>query len=223
MLELAAPRSSDSALDIATGGGHVAKGLAAACQTVVASDLTLEMLQVAEAFISGGGITNVRYVQADAEALPFPDSSFDIVTCRIAPHHFPNPERFVQESARVLKPGGRFVLIDSTVPEGEIGRRYNEFEKLRDSSHVRSLTVPEWESLLRESGLDLIATEHFRKRHPFQDWARRTRVPESDIPALGRVLLEGGPEMDELLDLERDGDELIAFTDQKSLFFAIKP
>jgi SAM-dependent methyltransferase len=222
MIEVAAPTSSDTALDIATGGGHVARALALRCHEVVASDLTNEMLDAARAFIAGEGITNVRYVQADAEALPFPEASFDIVSCRIAPHHFPNPERFVTESARVLKTGGRFVLIDSTVPDSEIGDRFNAFEKMRDSSHVRSLTVEAWERMIGDAGLALLATEHFRKRHPFRDWALRTRMPEADIPALARVLLEGGPEMDALVQIERDGDELIAFSDQKTLFLAVK-
>jgi SAM-dependent methyltransferase len=223
MIELTAATSTDIALDIATGGGHVAKALAPLCDAVVASDLTSEMLEAAEAFISSHGIANVRYVLADAEALPFPDESFDIVTCRIAPHHFPRPDRFAIESARVLKSGGRFVLIDSTVPDGDTGVRYNQFEKMRDPSHVRSLTVGEWQELIRDAGLELIATEQFRKRHPFRDWALRTRYPEAEIPALGRVLLEGGPEMTALVEVERDGDELIAFTDQKSLFLGIKP
>lgn len=223
MIELAAAGPNDVALDIATGGGHVALALAARCREVVASDLTPAMLDAAEAFITGEGITNVRFELADAEALPFADGSFDIVTCRIAPHHFPNPDRFVRESARVLRPGGRFVLIDTTVPAGDAGDRYNAFEKLRDPSHVRSLPVGEWQALITDAGLDLIATEEFRKRHIFRDWALRTRIPEAEIPALGRVLLEGGPEMERVVEIERDGDRLIAFSDTKGLFLAIKP
>lgn len=223
MIQLAGAGPDDVALDIATGGGHVAKALAPLCKGVVASDLTKEMLETAETFIVGAGISNVRFAQADAEDLPFADASFDIVTCRIAPHHFPNPARFVRESARVLKPGGRFVLIDSTVPAGEIGARYNEFEKLRDPSHVRTLPVSEWHDLIASAGLNLVDTEHFRKRHPFRAWTERARVPADDIPTLARLLLDGGPEMTALVEVERDGDELLAFTDQKSLFLATKP
>lgn len=223
LIELAAPKLDDIALDIATGGGHVAKALAPLAREVIASDITPQMLETAERFIRAAGIENVRFEVADAEDLPFADGSFDIVTCRIAPHHFPRPDRFVRESARVLRPGGRFVLIDSTVPPGEIGERYNRFELERDASHVRSLSVDEWIDLIRDAGLTVAAVEHFRKRHPFRDWASRTRVKEEDLPRLASHLLDGGPEMEALAQVERDGDRLIAFSDQKSLFLGTKP
>jgi ubiquinone/menaquinone biosynthesis C-methylase UbiE len=223
MIEAAQAQPGDRALDIATGGGHVAKGLAPLVAEVVASDLTPQMLVTAERFITGEGFTNVRFQQADAEDLPFADASFDIVTCRIAPHHFPNPERFVSESARVLRPGGRFLLIDSTVPAGEIGVRYNRFELVRDPSHVRSLTTDEWTALIEQSGLTLESVEHFTKRHIFRDWAARARVPDDQMRQLASLLLDGGPEMAKAFRVERDGDELIAFTDEKTLFVARKP
>lgn len=97
-----------AALDVATGGGHTALALAAHYGRVVASDLTAPMLAAAEGFIRGKGIANVDFRLADAEALPFGDAEFDAVSCRIAPHHFPDPARFVAEVARVLKPGGLF-------------------------------------------------------------------------------------------------------------------
>lgn len=142
MVELTEPQPKDVLLDLATGGGHVARVFAPLVASVVASDLTPEILAHTETYLAGRGLTNVRYEIVDAEAIPFGDGTFDIVTCRIAPHHFPNPEQFVREAARVLKPGGRFVLVDSTVSEGEAGAFFNRFERLRDPSHVASLTLP---------------------------------------------------------------------------------
>lgn len=223
MIGAADAQPGDRALDIATGGGHVARALAPLVHDVVASDLTPEMLASAERFIIGEGVTNVRFQQADAEALPFPDGSFDIVTCRIAPHHFPNPERFVSESNRVLRPGGRFLLLDSTVPPGEIGERYNRFELMRDPSHMKSLTTPEWVAIIERSGLELTSVEHFTKRHIFRDWAARARVPEDLQETLARLLLDSGQEMAEAFRIERDGEALLAFTDEKTLFVAYKP
>ena len=52
-----------------------------------------------------------------AEALPFADASIDLVTCRIAPHHFDDVRKFVMESARVLRPGGLFGLVDNVSPD----------------------------------------------------------------------------------------------------------
>jgi len=223
MIELAAGQPHERALDIATGGGHVAKALAPHVAEVVATDLTPEMLVSAERFITGAGIGNVRFELADAESLPFPEASFDIVTCRIAPHHFPHPERFVRESARVLRAGGRFLLLDSTVPAGEAGERYNHFEQLRDPSHVRSLTIEEWTDLIDQAGLGLRVVESFSKRHVFRDWAARARVPDRDLVRLAALLLDGGPAMADAFRVECDGDELLAFTDLKTLFVAIKP
>jgi|SRR5579884_466348 len=221
-VELAAPRPGDRLLDIATGGGHVALAFAPLVAAVVASDLTPEMLAQAERFLAAHGIANASFRQADAEQLPFPDACFDIVTCRIAPHHFPHPERFVAEVARVLKPEGRFLLEDSTVPEGDAGVFFNAFERGRDPSHVRSLTIGQWTDLLRASGFAVRAVETFRKRHDFAEWTARSRLPAAERPRLAATMLAASPELQTEFAVERDGDRLIAFTDAKTLFLAVR-
>ena len=223
LVELAKPEPHERVLDVATGGGHVAKAFAPYVAEVVASDLTPEMLAEAEAFIRGIGIGNVAFAIADAEDLPFADGSFEIVTCRIAPHHFPNPGRFVAEVARVLRPGGRFGLIDSVVPPGALGARYNRYEAARDPSHVRSLTVEVWLELLTGNGLEVAAVEHFPKRHDFVDWTDRARVPPEGRDEIARILLEGDPEVVEAFRLEIEDGRLVGFTDDKALFLAVRP
>lgn len=223
MLTLAQAKPDDWALDIATGGGHVALAFAPRVAHVVAADLTPEMLREARTFIRGKGVGNVSFVAGDAEALPLASDTFAIVTCRIAPHHFPHPERFVQETARVLAPGGRFVLIDSTVPPGPVGDLFNQFEARRDPSHVRSLTDPEWVSLLHHAGFTLQATEHFPKRHEFASWTARSGVPEKERSALGSMLLSASPEVLTAFHVERQGNDLLAFTDIKTLYLATAP
>ncbi|MGB3305282.1 MAG: class I SAM-dependent methyltransferase [Thermomicrobiales bacterium] len=222
MVEVATPTSADILLDIATGGGHVARTFAPHVSHVIASDLTPEILQHAAAFFKELGLTNVETRIADAEELPFADASFDIVTCRIAPHHFPRPDRFVSEVARVLRPGGRFVLIDSTVPEGEAGVFFNRFEQLRDPSHVRSLTIPEWESLISTAGLALATVESFTKRHDFDDWTARSRMSEPDKATLEAMMLAASDETQASHNAEIANGKLVAFTDTKTLFAATK-
>lgn len=223
MVELATPMANDRMLDIATGGGHVARVFAPHVESVIASDLTPEILAHAERAFAEWGLANVETAIADAEDLPFEAESFELVTCRIAPHHFPDPAAFVREVARVLRPGGRFVLVDSTVPEGEDGAFFNRFEKLRDPSHVRSLTIGEWTALLAETGFTVGAIESFTKRHDFADWTARSRTSERDRGELERMLLTASPERRRVFGVEIEDEAVRGFTDMKTLFLARLP
>ena len=226
MVLLAAPAATDVLLDLATGGGHVAGAFAPHVATVIASDLTPEMLVHARRHLQQLGWERVAYLVADAGAIPLQDATCDIVTCRIAPHHFPDPARFVAESARVLRPGGRFVLVDSTVPDGEAGAFFNRFEKLRDPSHVRSLTIGEWEALIVDAGLTLTVAEPFRKRHDFDDWTTRSRVSPAVRNDLEQMAVRAEPAIVAPFALEwaRAGNPpLVAFSDTKTLFLSSKP
>lgn len=220
MVELAAPSAGDRMLDIATGGGHVARVFAPHVAEVVASDLTPEILGHAARAFAEWGVKNVSTAVADAEALPFDAASFDLVTCRIAPHHFPDPPAFVREVARVLRPGGRVVLVDSTVPDGDDGAFFNRFEKLRDPSHVRSLTIHEWVRLLEEAGFQVDAVETFTKRHDFADWVSRSRTSEADRRELERMMLTAPEERQRRFLVEIADRNLAGFTDTKTLFLA---
>lgn len=185
MVELAAPESGWKVLDIATGGGHAALAFAPHVAHVTASDMTPRMLEVSAALARERGIENISFEEADAEALPFDDASFDLVSCRIAPHHFAAIDRFVAEVARVLKPGGVFVLVDNIAPDevltpgysdAEIeaaARAYNAFEKLRDPGHVRALPLAEWLSRLEAAGLAILHHEVMLKPMAFGPWVDR--------------------------------------------------
>ncbi|WP_323125867.1 class I SAM-dependent methyltransferase [Gracilibacillus oryzae] len=130
IVKMAELTGEEKVLDVATGGGHTANALAPFAKKVTAFDLTKEMLAAAEQFITSNGHNNVTYVQGDAEKMPFADESFDVVTCRIAPHHFPNIDFFIAEVYRVLKQGGRFLLDDNVAPENdEWDQFYNTVEK----------------------------------------------------------------------------------------------
>ncbi|MCA9833748.1 MAG: class I SAM-dependent methyltransferase [Thermomicrobiales bacterium] len=220
MVELAEPTGRERMLDIATGGGHVARAFAPHVAEVVASDLTPEILEHAARAFADWDLPNVTTAVADAEELPFADDSFDIVTCRIAPHHFPNPAAFIAEVARVLKPGGQFLLVDSTVPEREDGAWFNAFEMIRDPSHVRSLTVAEWSSLITASGMTLTDTQDFRKRHDFADWVARSRTSAEDRARLEEMMLHASPARQQTFDAVIEDGRLVAFTDTKTSFRA---
>ena len=179
LVEIASPQPHWSVLDVATGGGHTALKFAPHVARVVATDLTPKMLEAAEAFIAAQGIQNVTYEIADAEDLPFEDSTFDLVTCRIAPHHFADCPRFVRECVRVLKApagsgNGMLLVQDHVLPEDQPVARYvDAFERLRDPSHNRAFAESEWTSMFQDAGLTTIHAEQMVKRHGFVAWAER--------------------------------------------------
>ena len=195
LVELARLRGDERVLDVATGGGHTALAFAPHVREVVASDLTLPMLEAAEAYARSQGATNVYFERADAEALPFEDASFDVVTTRIAPHHFPNPQRYVREVARVLRPGGLFLLDDNMAPEdSELDAFMNRFERWRDPGHVRAYTMSEWRGWIERAGLTVEHVEPYtRKRYDFADWTARMRMPDAERDALERWLMAAPP------------------------------
>ena len=178
-------------LDVATGGGHTALRFAPLVKRVVAMDFTPAMLNAAKVFIIATGVKNVSFRLADAEDLPFSDEIFDLVTCRIAPHHFPDAFRFVMESVRVLKPGGTLLVQDHALPEDGAAARYiDTFERLRDPSHNRAFSESEWVEMYRAAGLTVELTEQIVKRHEFQPWAERQACMPQAVAQLVQMVAE---------------------------------
>ena len=116
IVEFAQPTGTERVLDIATGTGFAAFAVAPKVAHVTATDLTYEMLTKARELALGRGLSNVEFQVAAAESLPFATESFDIVTCRIAPHHFQNVSAFLSESYRVLRPSGLLLYDRYRVP-----------------------------------------------------------------------------------------------------------
>ena len=173
LVELVQPQLHWEMLDIATAAGHTAFVFAPHVAHVWATDITPEMLVLAQQQVEERGLTNVTVETADAEALPYDDASFDLVTCRIAPHHFGNVDLFVREAARVLRPGGILAVVDNVVPSDAAGDYVNAFEKLRDPSHGRCLTINEWRTIYQATGLPIVQHETLTKQMDFDKWAAR--------------------------------------------------
>ncbi|HSC51439.1 MAG TPA: class I SAM-dependent methyltransferase [Gaiellaceae bacterium] len=142
-----------TALDVATGGGHVARRL---------RDRGLQVTTLDPA-------PGMRAdVLAPAEHIPFADESFDTVATRIAPHHFSDIRVATGEMARVAR---RVVLIEDTLYDGE---DVEEAERLHDPSHIRSYSEQEWRSFLEEAGLRVEEVALQQKRRDFAAWCERT-------------------------------------------------
>ncbi len=207
LVELVEPQPDWQALDIATAAGHTAFAFAPHVAHVRATDITPQMLTVAREQAAARGIGNVTVEHADADNLPYADGQFDLLTCRIAPHHFPDIGAFLRESARVLRGGGILAVVDNVVPTGVAGDFVNAFEKLRDPSHGRCFSIEEWLDGYTKGGLDLAHHEVLEKKMVFEDWAaRHDPVMQSYLRAL---LWHGPPETQAFLHPSRqDGQTL---------------
>ncbi|MDY0396319.1 class I SAM-dependent methyltransferase [Virgibacillus halophilus] len=200
------------ALDIATGGGHTAKYLAAKVKRIIATDLTKEMLAAAKDHLKH--IDNIVFAEADAEQLPYPDNHVDIVTCRIAAHHFPSPQKFVAEARRVLKKNGKFLLVDNVASEyATFDFFINKMEKMRDPSHVRSLNISEWEALFENNGLQLLYEQKRKKNLPYQEWVSRMMSSQEDIQNVTNFILQSPQEIQNYYQIVYDtSGDIVSFS-----------
>lgn len=131
LIELTHPQSNWQVLDVSTGAGHTALTFAPHVARVVASDLTPEMLDTAKKLANERHIANIDFKPADAHQLPFANEEFDLVTNRMALHHYTDARKAIEEMTRVCKRGGIVALDDNTVPpDKQTAGAYNHFEKL---------------------------------------------------------------------------------------------
>lgn len=178
---------TEKVLDIATGAGHTALAFAPFVCECYGIDLTAEMVQVATKLAEDRRVSNVRFQAGSAEDIPFPDASFDIATCRFAAHHFANVGKAVREIARVLKPGGIFLLVDHYAPEdATLDAFVNRLDKMRDPSHVREHSLSEWKALFDRHGLSYHEILKWDLPLEFQEWVERSDTP----PEVQRSIVE---------------------------------
>ncbi len=223
MVRLADPQPDWLALDVAPGGGHSALAIARHVRLVVAVDITYPMLQAARAFAHGQQQHNIRWVQGDGGQLPFADASFDLVTCRVALHHFPDQPAAIRDWARCLKPGGRLALVDNIGPEDAAANAYvNAFEKLRDPSHGHLYPPNQLARFLEAAGLEITDSFTLRKPMDFHAWMTRMQVSPADREHLTRLLWDSQGAAREFLNPGGDGDAT-TFDLREGLFLALKP
>ena len=147
-------------------------------------------------------------MQGDGGRLPFPHDAFDLITCRVALHHFPDPQAAIIDWARCLKPGGRLVLVDNIGPEDETANAYvNAFEKLRDPSHGWIYPPATLAGFLRDAGLTVHRVEILHKPMAFHPWMERMQVPASDRARLARMLWKSQGAAREFLNPSGEGQD----------------
>ena len=169
LVEWCEPARDVKVLDVATGGGHVARRLREEGATVITVDRAPGMRPD---------------VVSTAEELPFADGAFDVVTCRIAAHHFPDIRRAIAEMARVTQ--GLVVIEDNVF----VGEDVEAAERLRDPTHVRCYSEDEWKEMLTEAGLEVEQLMHFERRTNVGEWLARVDTPPEDARRVRELLAE---------------------------------
>lgn len=223
LVEWLDPQPAERALDVATGGGHVALALARNGADVDACDITPEMLETAGGLLADNGCT-ATFTVAEAARLPYADATFDIVTCRIAAHHFPDAQVFFAEAARVLKPGGRLGFEDQALPpEGPSAALTDAFERTRDRSHVQAYNVDGWITMIERAGLEVVHTELVDKRHDFAEWTSRQDCSEETLASLREQMLEAPDGMRRWLEPAYEDEWLVSFRHRYVVVLARKP
>jgi ubiquinone/menaquinone biosynthesis C-methylase UbiE len=195
MIEAAARRARPGrAIDLGTGGGHVAYRLAPHAAAVTACDLLPDMLAAVARTAESKGIKNIQTVAAAAERLPMPDEEFDFLACRFSAHHWQDWEAGLREARRVLRENAPAIFVDVISPGSpQLDTHLQAVELLRDPSHVRDYSAAEWLESLARSGFAVQATRSWRLRTEFAQWIARMRTPEVLANAI-RALQSAAPE-----------------------------
>lgn len=167
-------RGDERVVDVGTGAGAVAVALAPLAREVVGVDAVPELLEQARRRAAEAGAANVELVEGDAASLPFPAGAFDVAACVRVLHHVRRPELVVAEAARVLRPGGRLLLVDQLGPmDPLVAIELERFERARDPSHARLLPDSDIRFLLEANGL-VVERAEIREE-------RRTLDPYLDV------------------------------------------
>ena len=223
LLEMADPQPNWKVLDVATGGGHTALLLAPYVKQIIATDISDNMLKSAEKYIKSKNIENVCFERAEADQLPFRDQRFDLVTCRIAAHHFPNCQDFINEAFRVLNPTGRLLIQDHVLPDSIADGKYiDDFERLRDPSHNRAFNNNEWRSMFSSAGFNMIETRQVTKRHELYPWADRQGCSDEIKKELLHRLKNGPPHVKEWMKPEGQDQQNLSFINHHLLIMGQK-
>ncbi|MDQ2912314.1 MAG: class I SAM-dependent methyltransferase [Chloroflexota bacterium] len=195
IVALATEHGGERIVDVGTGVGHTLRRVAPNFRSAVGVDAAREMLEAGRSVLASAAITNALLVQANAAALPIASGSVDVVTSRLAAHHFADAPSAFREIARILRPGGLFVLVDNFAPDDPaLGRFINEIETLRDPSHVRNHTVAGWRELLRRADLrTTVDSDTAVTNLTTENWLERSQTSPERADEVRRRLREAPP------------------------------
>lgn len=202
----------ESVCDVASGAGHTGLGFAGIASHIVAVDPAPSMLAQCRRLAAERGV-NLETVEAYAESIPLPSDSFDLVTCRLAAHHFNDLPKAMSEMTRLAKPGGHVAVIDMEGDDDpDVDALNHDIEMLHDPTHVRSYTARHWQELFVTSGLEITACETRFWEMPggltVRRWCELGNSGSEALQAIQNKLAAASPESLAQLEItqEADGD-----------------
>jgi ubiquinone/menaquinone biosynthesis C-methylase UbiE len=202
--------STARALDLGCGDGHVCYRVAAHVAEVIAVDLSTQMLDTVSRAAAERGLHNITVKQSPVESLPFANQQFDFVLSRFSAHHWRDWEAGLREARRVLAPGGRAIFVDSVTPAVPLlDSHLQTMELLRDPSHVRNYTTPEWVGALARAGFETKSITPRKIRIEFASWVARTRTPMALADAIRSLQQNAPAEVRDHFAIEPDGSFLL--------------
>lgn len=209
LVALSGAGAGDRVLDVACGPGFLTMAFGARCREVVGLDATPEFVARASEEADERGLSHVSFVLGDADRLDFDSGSFDIVSCRAAFHHFPEPERVLREMARVARPGGRLLVADMLGSEDPARAAvHDEIERLCDPTHVRALPASAFAELFRRLDLTVVHEPRSRLDYELEEWLAHGG-PDDAATVRIRQLLEESLERDRCgLEVRAEGGRL---------------
>lgn len=224
IVELVAVVRPGLVVDVATGPGSTALALAPVAGEVLGTDVSPGMLATATATARAAeaGLASVRFAEVPADALGVPDGGADVVVCRIAAHHFPDVPAALAEWRRVLRSGGRLVVLDSLAPDDPaVAAFLHELEVTRDPTHVRAFTRAEWVAMVEAAGFSVEVVEVWPKPKAFDPWVERGGADAAGRDRTRALVRDAPPAAIAALAIEYgDGGEPVRFADDKLLVCA---
>ena len=193
LVEAAALGGGERVLDLGSSAGYVALALAPRAGQVLALDPSPGAVREVRRLVRVRGLRNVFPVLAEGDPLPCPDESLDLVVCRYAAHHLPDLPGALWEVGRVLRPGGRLLVVDTIAPEDRaLDEFLNQVEALRDPSHAHDYRLSEWRRVLEKLGFRYELLSRWELRFDFTEWVAQAGTPPEDVARL-EALFDAAP------------------------------
>ncbi len=221
LLELARPVATDVCLDVGTGTGHTAAGLARFAGRVYGLDPAAGMRQAAQD--TYGNLVNLEFVSGTSEETGFPDNAFDIVSARHTLHHHPSMPKTLAELKRVLKPGGRLVIVDEITPNAAVADWYHALETARDPTHGRAYFMSEWRDFIQEVGLKwIVGDAETAYRLEVESWITRMNPSHEQAENVRRLFREADGTARATFNIVYEKDDAVTFDMPMALILAVK-